>query len=323
MAIRDDLNPYAWLMAFRRTAYERGWLRSVHPGIPIVSVGNLTMGGTGKSPLVLLLTEYLERKGKQVAIVSRGYKRRSNGFLLVCDGKKILADVEQSGDEPQMFARLAPNAIVIVDEDRARGACEASALGADVIVLDDGFQHLRLRRDLNILIATAPSAVIPFGRAREPKNAVRAADFLIATDERFLPKGTTIPSAIVQNVPTHCSSMTGTVVPLTEITGKRVLALSSIASPERFHRMLREQGAEVIPRDLGDHAEYSAPLVAQILHGAENAGVEAIVTTAKDIVKSQGYFERAASSIPVFIVHHTLEFLHGEERFYHAIDRIL
>ncbi len=101
----------------------------------------------------MLIAEDLERKhGKRVAIVSRGYKRRSKGFVLVRDGNDILAPVERSGDEAQMFAEALPNAIVIVDEDRVHGAREAKALGAEAIVLDDGFQHLRLKRDLNILL---------------------------------------------------------------------------------------------------------------------------------------------------------------------------
>src|SRR5580698_9127695 len=123
MALIDYFNPYAYAMCVRRKLYELGWVKSYHPGIPVISVGNLTMGGTGKSPLVLLIADYIEKKhGKRVAIISRGYKRRSKGFVLIRNGGQILVTVEESGDEAQMFAEAAPNAIVIVDEDRVHGA---------------------------------------------------------------------------------------------------------------------------------------------------------------------------------------------------------
>jgi tetraacyldisaccharide 4'-kinase len=325
MPFIDYLNPYADVMRLRRVAYERGWLPSFHPGIPVISVGNLTMGGTGKSPLVLLIAEYLERQhSKRVAILSRGYKRHTKGFVLVRDGKNILASVEASGDEAQMFAELAPNAIVIVDENRVHGALEAKALGAEVIVLDDGYQHLRLRRDLNILlIGDKPSPVIPFGRAREPKSAERSADFVVFRETVGVVDESGQPSAILRSAPDHLSSLEEANLPLHNLNRKRVIALSSIAAPNRFYEMLRALGAEVIPRDLGDHADYSEALVQSILKEAEKLKVEVIVTTTKDIVKSRKYFERAPSSIPVLILHHKLEFLHGEAGFYQAIDRIV
>ena len=324
MPFIDYLNPYAYAMRIRRIAYKRGWLSSYHPGIPVISVGNLTLGGTGKSPVVLLIADYLEKKrGKQVAIVSRGYKRRSKGYILVRDGKKIMASVEESGDEAQMLAEALSNAIVIVDEDRVHGAREAKSLGADVIILDDGFQHLRIKRDLNILLMRKPSAVIPFGRAREPESASGDADFLVFRDIKDSKDGSDKPYANIRNIPAALSSLQIPLVPLTELNGKRALALSSIAAPKRFHEMLRSLGANVVPHPLGDHAEYSESLVKRIIAEAENKGLEVIVTTAKDIVKSRKYFERAVSAISVYVLHQKLEFLDGEERFYSAIDSIL
>jgi len=325
MPFLDYLNPYAYAMRLRRIAYERGWLPSFHPGIPVISVGNLTMGGTGKSPFVLLIAEYLEQKhGKRVAIVSRGYKRRTKGFVLVRDGKSILAPVEASGDEAQMFAQLAPRAIIIVDEGRVHGAREAKALGAEVIILDDGYQHLRLKRDLNILLRSGKvSPVIPFGRAREPGSAARAADVVVYGDTTDAMDKNGRLIAILRGVPSHLLSLEGTPVPLSVLKGKRILSLSSIAVPKRFYEMLRSLGAEVIACDLGDHAEYSETLVQRVLEDAEKANASIIVTTMKDIVKSRKYFERTAYRIPVLILHHKLEFLQGEAGFYQSIDRIL
>jgi tetraacyldisaccharide 4'-kinase len=329
MQIVDYLNPYAYIMRLRRMMYERGWLKSYHPGIPVISVGNLKMGGTGKSPMVLLIAKYLESKhSKRVAIISRGYKRSTKGFLLVSNGKEILASVEDSGDEAQMLAELLPNTMVIVDEDRVRGAKKAKELGSEVIILDDGFQHLRLRPDINILlIAGTSSPVIPFGRSREPAIAARAADVIISSDGRdtsdLKNENSNIVFATVRVVPSSLMSFSVPDVPLTELKSKHILALSSIANPERFYVMLRELGATVVPKSLGDHAEYSESLVEKILTEAKTSGVEMIVTTMKDAVKSRQYFMRVSTNIPILILLHSLEFLRGKDGFYGAIDKIL
>ncbi len=328
--IIDYLNPYAYAMRLRRMMYSRGWLKSYHAGIPVISVGNLTMGGTGKSPLVLLITEYLYReRGKRVAILSRGYKRQSKGFLLVRNGGEILATVERCGDEARMLTELAPFAMVIVDDDRVRGAWKAKQLGAEVIVLDDGYQHIRLKRDLNILLIPAGfSPVIPFGRSREPASATRDADLLITSLKSNVGSVRSInPLAQLAVIRTAPESFMAIIeqeeYPLSEIRGKRILAVSSIANPERFYEMIRELGADVISRDLGDHAAYTASIAKSILAQAEKQGVEIIITTAKDAVKSREYYTRFEPAIPILILRHTVEFLDGGDGFYNAIDKIL
>ncbi len=329
MSFIDYLNPYAYLMRLRRWMYGRGWIPSYHPGIPVVSVGNLTMGGTGKSPMVLLIAKYIEQKhGKRVAIISRGYKRHSKGFLLVSNGAEIRASVEQSGDEAQMFAQVLPNAIVIADEDRVNGSEKAKELGAEVILLDDGFQHLRLKRDLNILlIGDSSSPVIPFGRSREPINSARTADIVMKSYGKDAGEGSgAFPqkiNVVLKSMPSGLMSFTGVDVSLTALQGKRIHALSSIANPERFYAMLRGLGATVIEKKLADHAEYSESLTKMILNDAKTSGAEMIVTTMKDAVKSQQYFEKILTDIPILILLHSLEFLRGEDGFYKSIDRIL
>lgn len=289
MPILDYVNPYSYIMRIRRMMYERGWLKSYHPGIPVISVGNLTVGGTGKSPMVLLIAKYLEQKrGKRLAIISRGYKRHTSGFLLVSNAREIIASVEDSGDEAQMLAELLPNAIVIVDEDRVRGAMKAKELGVEVIILDDGFQHLRLKRDLNILLIDGISSpVLPFGRSREPVSAAKAADVVVKSDGKDASDSS---NAVVRSVPSSLMSFTDVSVPLTELKWKRILALSSIANPERFYNMLRGLGATVALKSLGDHAEYSDSLVRKILNHAETHGVEMIVTTDEGRCKIQKIF---------------------------------
>ncbi len=340
MALLDIINPYAYIMLARRWMYRRGWLKSEHPGIPVISIGNLSMGGSGKSPLVMDVAKYLIAQcGKRVAIVSRGYRRSSKGFVLVSDGKTILADVDSSGDEAQMFAQLVPQAIVIVDEDRVRGAKRAKALGAEIVVLDDGYQHLRIQRDLNILLVDtrrALSPVIPFGRFREPLYSAEDADVLVLSHaedktrtrrcwEQLEPncKAEVIGSTLQTVGDALISVENNSSVELSTLRGRRVMAVSSVASPQSLIKMLEEAGAEVIYRNLGDHAGYSRALVETILRGAEGSGAEMIITTQKDIVKSREYFLRVESRIPVFVLSQKIEFLSGERSFYAAIERLL
>src|SRR5436190_340607 len=249
-SIFDYLNPYAYAMRIRRRMYERGTRQSSHPGIPVVSVGNLAVGGTGKSPMVLKVAKHLIASGKNVAIVSRGYGREQKGFMLVRDGSQILAKVEATGDEAQMLAEDLAGAIVIVDEDRAHGAKEAKRLGAQIILLDDGFQHLRLQRDLNILLIDAErplSTVLPFGRFREPFSAARAADAIVFTNagnklrvrdhwERLKPycKESVVVAAAVATPRRLEQIATQAVHSLETLRGERVMAVSSIAAPKRF-----------------------------------------------------------------------------------------
>lgn len=337
-AIFDYLNPYAYAMRLRRRMYERGTFQSSHPGAPVISIGNLSLGGTGKSPMVLLVAGYLMSKHrKRIAIVSRGYKRRSKGFVLVSDARRILASVEKSGDEAQMFAQSLPGAIVIVCEDRARGATQAKRLGAEVILLDDGFQHQRLQRNMNIVLIDAErplSAVIPFGRFREPFSAVRAADAIIFTNasgksgmrnhwDRLKPYlRSNVIAAAIQAVPHSLEHIAnGEPFALDEMRAKRVVAFSSIASPIRFHRMLEALGAEVIARELGDHAEYTQAFATTLIRDAERSGAQILVTTMKDAVKCRHFFEHTA--LPVLVLTQELEFLSGEQSLYDAIDSTL
>jgi tetraacyldisaccharide 4'-kinase len=289
--------------------------------------------------MVLKVAKHLIASGKRVAIVSRGYGRKQKGFMLVRDGSQILAKVEATGDEAQMLAEDLPGAIVIVDEDRAHGAKEAKRLGAQVVLLDDGFQHLRLRRDLNILLIDAErplSAVLPLGRFREPFSAARAADAIVFTNagdklrvrnhwERLKPycNGSVVVAAAVA-IPKRLEQIaTQEEHSLDTLQGQRVMAVSSIAAAKRFHTMLESLGAEVIVRDLGDHAEYSDALSRAIVRDAERSGGGLIVTTKKDAVKSRKNFEHVAQSLPVFVLVHELEFLSGERSLFAVIDQLL
>ncbi|MDP9132275.1 MAG: tetraacyldisaccharide 4'-kinase, partial [Nitrospirota bacterium] len=149
--------PYELAARFRRWGYERGWFRTQRLPRPVISVGNLTMGGTGKTPMVMHLVERLTVQGKRVAVLSRGYRRRSRSRqLLVSDGLRVLAGPEEAGDEPYLIARRCPHAVVAVGADRyALGQWVLSRLPVDCFLLDDGFQHVQLHRDVDLLLIDA------------------------------------------------------------------------------------------------------------------------------------------------------------------------
>jgi tetraacyldisaccharide 4'-kinase len=341
MGLRNLLNPYAYIMRARRAMYHAGLWKSEGVSVPVISVGNLTLGGTGKTPLTMKIARHLATS-KHVAIVLRGYKRKSKGCLVVSKGHGPVTTIDQSGDEAMLYATSLDEVIVVVDEDRIRGAKKAVELGGEVVLLDDGFQHMRIRRDLNILIVDAGESlgtVIPLGNSREPMSASRDADIVVFTNATESKKGGKLakkllkyvkPDAVVASLiaqPSELELIAGTPLPdfsenQTPDTGHRFLAVSSIANPRRFHIALSELGAQVMIHALPDHAEYSEHTVRRAFEEAVRMKCDAIVITTKDAVKSRDLFAQASLNIPVYVLHIELEFLQNEEGFFAAIDRV-
>lgn len=326
MTIVDMLSPYAWVMTMRRILYHKGSLPSTRVSVPVISIGNITTGGSGKSPITKLIAEYLrDSLEKKPAIVMRGYKRKSKGFLLVSDGRQILADINESGDEAQSFARELGGVMVVCDEDRANGAKKAIAIGANVILLDDGFQHMALKRDLNILLIDKHSHqhVIPFGKNREDITSASDADIIIRTDENQIeiPHKKDVLIVRAKLIASHITFLDSSKQSPEYQKGKRVLALSSIANPERFHNLISSFDADIIPYILDDHAEYNTNLITDILTRAKSDDCNLIITTTKDIVKSGEYFEKAELPCEVGVLHITYSFS-DEDEFWKQIQSV-
>lgn len=317
MTVVDILNPYAWVMTLRRVLYHKGSLPSSKVSVPVISIGNITTGGSGKSPITKQIVEYLrDSLGKKPAIVMRGYKRKSKGFLFVSDGRQILANVTESGDEAQSFARELGGVMVICDENRVSGAKKAIAQGADVILLDDGYQHMALQRDLNILLIDKLSDqhVIPFGKNREDITSSSDADIIIRTDENEIttPHKKDALIARAKLTASHITFLDSSKESPDNLKGKRVLGLSSIANPGRFHNLISSFDTDIIPYTLEDHAEYNDSLIADIYKRAKNDDCDLIITTTKDIVKSREYFERAEPPCKVGVLHISYSFTEDE-----------
>ena len=304
----------------RLALYKAGLLESHSLGAPVISVGNLTTGGTGKTPLVAWLAGSLAREGRRVSILTRGYGRRSGGVrVVVSDGERLLADAREGGDEPRMLAEmlLAERVAVVSDADRVAAARWAlENLGSDAFIIDDGFQHLRLRRDLNLLTldALAPwggRRLLPRGRLREPLAQLRRADLIVITRADL--------STNLDALLDEAMRLTGGRVPILtsrlRLTGLRPLrspsshetkehdaaasvvvggreraqnfaAFCAIGNVEAFlAQLMRDDFSLVQTRAFRDHHAYTQADVDALSRQARAHGADALLTTAKDAVK--------------------------------------
>lgn len=288
----------------RAMLYRRGWLARRQLPVPVVSVGNLTVGGTGKTPLVIRLAEWLSAEGKRVAILSRGYRRGGAApQLVVSDGANVLAAPEEAGDEPYLMARRCPTAVVAVGADRYElGRWVLDRFPVDCVLLDDGFQHLALQRDVDLLLVDATDmdglrAVFPAGRLREPIDAAARASMIVVTKADrpeqaaavagLLRPITGVPTAQAVFRPETLVSVTsGSRQPLSWCRGKTAVLCSGIADPASFHALAVRLG--MIPVEnmvYRDHHRYTREDVSDVRAKAAAAKADVIVTTEKDAGK--------------------------------------
>lgn len=257
----------------------------------MISVGNLSVGGTAKTPMVACLARLLLERGERPAILSRGYGRRDrvDGVVVVSDGTHVLAHLDQAGDEPLMLARTLPGAIVAVSEDRyLAGVLAERCLHATVHLLDDGFQHVHLARDLDVLMTTPEEAnerVLPFGRLREATGAAARADVLVVLDaDAATAKTVAWTLGVSQTV--GATKKLAAAGAIGAIGAAPVVAVAGIARPEQFFEMLRGEGYQVAAAiGFPDHHRYGAADVARVAAAVRAAGAAAVVTTEKDAVR--------------------------------------
>ena len=319
---------YARAARWRRRAAERpGARRRLER--PVVSIGNLSVGGTGKSPVVAALASWLVARGERPAILSRGYRRRTDapGVTVVSDGQSILADLARSGDEPQMLARAVPGAVVCVCPDRhLAGVLAEHRLGATVHLLDDGFQHFPLARDLDVLVTSVGEItgghVLPRGRLREPADAASHADVLVvmgadagAADAEAQALGVerACGTARALGAPRRVGSREPGVGSRESGVGSRgpgagaaVVVACGIANPQRFVDDVKAAGYQVARAvTFPDHHAFSARDLARIAAAVSETGAAAVFTTDKDAVR----FEAVGTlPFPLFRVAMTLSF---------------
>lgn len=296
------LRPLGWLygaaVSLRNYLYETGLLKVRRVRVPVISVGNMTAGGTGKTPFVEYLIALVSGRGIKVAVVSRGYRRRTRGTLVVSDGVSLKATPEEAGDEPFQIARKFPRSVVIVDEKRARGAAlAAEKFGAGTILLDDAFQHRSLARDLDIVMVNGDeplekTRLLPEGLRREPLRSIRRASIIVVSKpERLIPQvfvqSLKKPVVITETVPESVCVMKGQKIVAPEgIRGMPSVCFCGIGNPTSFRRTLEKTGVTV--KDFiafPDHHSYTPHDLARLAEVFEKSGATLLITTEKDAVR--------------------------------------
>ncbi|MCU1275842.1 MAG: tetraacyldisaccharide 4-kinase [Bryobacterales bacterium] len=321
---------YSLVMRARASLYNHQILRTESVGVPVISVGNITTGGTGKTPLVAWISRLLANEGHRVCVLTRGYGRENpKSRVLVSDGISIKSSVRTAGDEPMLLAEiLLGQAAVICDADRVSAAkWSIRELGTEVFVLDDGFQHRRISRDLDLLVIDAMSPwgggrMLPYGRLREPVEEFKRADAIIISrsedaadiqglrnSARLLGRGA--PVFASRTVTSEVRNMAGESEQTNSSIRKReALAFCGIGNPEAFFRHLSRDGWNVIATKVfPDHFRYSQRDIDELVLAASEKAIGAMLTTSKDAVK----LRELRIELPCYIVDVDNVFDDGEE----------
>lgn len=345
---------YRSVVQIRLFLYRTGVFRRFPLGCQVISIGNVTVGGTGKTPMVEKLARELTDQGRKVAILSRGYRKKEKGFWarlgdkfrfgpggapprVVSDGRRLLLDSEMSGDEPYMLATNLPDVVVLVDKDRVKsGRWAVRRFGCDTLLLDDGFQYQKLlhRRDIVLVDRTNPfgnGRVLPRGILREPAENIARASFVCITKARG---GDTSelrrrirelnPTAGLMECNHDPTCLVGAFTrerfPLERLRDMPIVALSGIAAPRSFENSLEKLGARILSRrHFADHHRFSQQEIIDIVNEAQECGAAAIVTTEKDAVRMTR-IDRCA--VPVLFLRIEVHFLDGADEFRRCVEEI-
>ncbi len=342
------------VVQMRLWLYSTGLFRPHTLGCQVISIGNLTVGGTGKTPIVEVFARNLQKSGRKVAILSRGYKKDELPLRerlwnrltfreittpprVVSDGERLLLDSAMSGDEPYMLASNLPNVVVVVDKDRVKaGQWAINKFGCDTLILDDGFQYLSLKHRLDIVLVdrTNPFGnrnVLPRGILREPVRNIKRAGFIFITKSngdgavelkkqlRALNPDAEISEC--RHSPKYLQNVyTGEQKPLSFLEGKNVSAVSGIAMPKGFEDELVRLGAKVLyHKRYADHHRYSQQEIIDLINKSIQRQADIIVTTEKDAVRFPMVERR---DIPIYFLRVEIEMLSGAEEFNGWINRI-
>ncbi len=340
-ALQTCAIPYGVVAALRNTAYDRGWARQASLPCRVVSVGNLTVGGTGKTACVELIARKLQACGRRVAVLSRGYGGAHRDYWLRWEAGTLVVNGEAGAglnglaDEPQLLARHLEGLPVVVGTERLRtGQVACTTFQADTVVLDDGFQHRRLRRDCDIVLINARMplggwAMLPRGPMREPLEAIQRAQVVILTKADEAPDALEAHRGRLRELNPHAAlvaavhepteimdGFTGERAVCARLHGPRVGLVSSIGDPQGFESTVRRLHAGVRwHQRFPDHHRYRAADWAALCARARIGQLEALVTTEKDWVRLRPIASEAPrpSSVLLWVLRIRMKLVHGEE----------
>jgi len=347
---------YRAVVQFRMWLYDKRIIRNRAIGCLVVSIGNLSCGGTGKTPVVEVFAKTLSHKGRKVAVLSRGYRSKQRSLWVkmtqkfsskkmevppkvVSDGKNLLLDSAYAGDEPYMLANNLTDVVVLVDKDRVKAGLYAiDEFGTDTLIMDDGFQYMSLKPHINIVLvdSTDPFGnhhVLPRGILREPVKNIRRADYVFLTKstggnhlrhlKAFIRRHNRRAEIIeCCHKPMYLEKVykKGEREPLEMLKGKRVAALSAIAVPESFEAFVRQLGGNIVEaQHFADHHRFTQQEIIDFINQAKKSNAEMIITTEKDAVRMPR-LER--QDIPVYFMRVEIDIISGQESFDQCISRI-
>ncbi|MBL7664900.1 MAG: tetraacyldisaccharide 4'-kinase [Bacteriovoracaceae bacterium] len=334
---------FLWEQVYRirRNLYEYGVLKRAYFKVPVISVGNITFGGTGKTPFIIWLTEYFHREAMTAAVLTRGYKGNlENNSGVIKSGQTFRSNPVDYGDEPLLISRRMKSGAVIVGKKRSQNLKRYfSEINPDVVLLDDGFQHLELYRSFNILLfdATLPIKqyqVAPRGYLREGLTALKDADAIVLsrcdqvspnrikelTDFIAPYHHPDIPMVKIRYIPTGLyNTYYKKIFEIEDIKGLKVIAVAAIASPESFYQLLESLGAEVLDKvSFPDHHFFTPEDINELLIKASKHDA-VVVTSEKDMVKMR----RIGQDSRLMCLNVLVEFLDGEAALTTEMRKIL
>ncbi len=317
---------YKWIQKIRVRFYSWGFFKTHRLPVRVISVGNMTLGGTGKTPTVLFIAETLRKSGFKPAILSRGYGGDINDEVnVVCDGQTILLDSEEAGDEPVMMAKRLQTVPILTGRKRFKtGLYAVKKFGVDTLVLDDGYQHLPLHRDLNILLCDfqhpiGNGVVFPAGELREPLGAFERADLICLTRSPLKGDSTLLEKVNIKNVPVVQTQLLPTTIfslnsnekqPLSSLEEVSIATFCGIGQPDDFNETLEVAGARIVSKHhFPDHFYYQPEHFRLIEEEAIRLDAQWIVTSEKDSVKIREY----TFKLPVFVLRVDMNVVSGQE----------
>jgi tetraacyldisaccharide 4'-kinase len=343
------------LVQIRLYLYEKRIFRDHTLGCLVISVGNLTVGGTGKTPVVEKIARALQERGRHVAILSRGYKSEPTPFIdrlwqtltfqkeaslprIVSNGEELLLDSATAGDEPYMLASNLKNVVVLVDKDRVKSGRYAIAkMGIDTLLLDDGFQYLALKSKLKLVLIDRSNPfgnnhLLPRGSLREPRRNLRRADYIFITKSDRTPN-----EELVREIRRHnekaeiieCSHRplyfqnvydSDDRQPLSFIKGKKIASICGIAMPDSFEQGLVQLGGELVyPKQYADHHRFSQQEILNMINRSHRRYAQLIVTTEKDAVR---FPKLDRVDVPIYFLRVEIEIIRGAKDFHDCVSRI-
>ncbi|MFQ6036599.1 MAG: tetraacyldisaccharide 4'-kinase [Sedimentisphaerales bacterium] len=336
---------YSTTVRLRNFLYSKGWLTAHRANAIVISVGNITVGGTGKTPLVIWLCNLLRQKNTLCAILTRGYKTRRASCVMrrAKNTRDTQYDIRDTIDEPAILAKSCPETQVIVNPDRVAGAAEAvQKFGAEVLIMDDGFQHRRLARDLDIVTidATQPfgyGRILPAGLLREPLSALKRADAVVITrcDQTKEDKLTELEQKLQQingnmimarsiHAPICAKSTENKEINLEKLRNKKIFAFCGIGNPDSFSNTIQQLGSELVGSKIyNDHHHYTQACLADICEQAERLKANLILTTHKDWTSTQHAIRNTQYEIPFAYLKIELKFTSGENELTALIENAI